>query len=283
MNNQIEDLEDLSTPSKNTGDEIDELVFDEGDSLNNTEIEDLESFAKEEGMPQRVNSNIRVDNMSKINSDKIKDFKRDDKNKKFKNPENKKVKFNKKKLLIIPVVLVLAVVGIWLSSPKNLQEVKDTVGKIVDKISKTITKAIKNVDVVEYIGPDSFKYYVPKGYEISDDSSVLIFENGKGNKLEVYIQDDMPYNIIVYDAKNSFKGLKNAGYKVLNEEESKIDKNDYQILDASDPTGERTLSFYGKLEDQKTLIIKFYTNIDEDFSPEAKKMFEKTIRSYNEQ
>ena len=54
MNNNIEDLEDLSTPSKNSSDEIDELVFDEDNSLNNTDVEDLDSFAKEAGMLTRV-------------------------------------------------------------------------------------------------------------------------------------------------------------------------------------------------------------------------------------
>ena len=74
-----------------------------------------------------------------------------------------------------------------------------------------------------------------------------------------------------------------SGFVIKNEESSKIEKKDFLILDIVDPTEERTLNFYGELEEQKTLNIKFYSKNNEDFSPEAKKMFEKIVRSYNEQ
>ena len=283
MNNKIEDLEDLSTTSNNSSDEIDELVFDEEESLNSTDVEDLDSFAKEEKMPQRVGNNIRFEDMGKVNSDKIKDFTRDNKNKKFNNPENKKVKFNKKILLVIPVIVVIAIAGLWISKPQNFEEVKKGVSNFFEKISTIVTRATKNVDLIEYSSKTSIKYYIPKGYTLSSDEGIETFTNSKNDKLEIFIQDDIPYNIIKSDSKSALKQMKLAGFEVKNEESAKIQEKDYLILDIVDPTGERTLSFYGELESQKTLNIKFYNKNNEDYSPEVKKMFERIIRGYHEQ
>jgi len=285
MNNNIEDLEDLSSSTKNASDEIDELVFDEEETLNTTDVEDLDAFAKEEGMPQRVTTNVRIDNMGKVTSSKLKDFTRDDKNKKFNNPENKKVKFNKKKLLIIPVIIIIVIVGIWISRPKNFKEVKETVEKVIEKISSVVTKVTKNVSLVEHVGKTSVMYYIPKGFTATTSSSEDIdtFVDSNNNRLEIFIQDDIPYSIIKADSKKATKQMQRSGFVIKNEESSKIENKDFLILDIVDPTEERTLNFYGELEEQKTLNIKFYSKNNEDFSPEAKKMFEKIVRSYNEQ
>ena len=285
MNNNIEDLEDLSSSTKNASDEIDELVFNEEETLNTTDVEDLDAFAKEEGMPQRVTTNVRVDNMGKVTSSKLKDFTRDDKNKKFNNPENKKVKFNKKKLLIIPVIIIIVIAGIWISKPKNFKEVKEKVEKVIEKITSVVKKVIKNVSLDEHVGKTSVMYYIPKGFTTTTSSSEDIdtFVDSNNNRLEIFIQDDIPYSIIKADSKKAAKQMQRSGFVIKNEESSKIEKKDFLILDIVDPTEERTLNFYGELEEQKTLNIKFYSKNNEDFSPEAKKMFEKIVRSYNEQ
>ena len=213
MNNNIEDLEDLSSSTKNASDEIDELVFNEEETLNTTDVEDLDAFAK--------------------------DFK----------------------------------------------EVKEKVEKVIEKITSVVTKVTKNVSLVEHVGKTSVMYYIPKGFTTTTSSSEDIdtFVDSNNNRLEIFIQDDIPYSIIKADSKKAAKQMQRSGFVIKNEESSKIEKKDFLILDIVDPTEERTLNFYGELEEQKTLNIKFYSKNNEDFSPEAKKMFEKIVRSYNEQ